>query len=753
MSRNRVLGSPYAQLVVTGPVTTDPEVDAYLVDAVPLTITLDPNAFNGDQVLIQDITNDAASNPITILASPGQTILNGYGVSFVLAVNGGGVQLTYNQEQRGWVPQGTGGSGGTTGATGVSGPPGPAGATGAGTTGATGIGTTGATGVPGTQGATGAGTSGATGVGTTGATGVSGSAGATGVGTTGATGVGTTGATGVPGTQGATGVGTTGATGVGTTGATGVGTTGATGVGTTGATGVGTTGATGVGTTGATGVGTTGATGVGTTGATGVGTTGATGVGTTGATGVGTTGATGVGTTGATGVGTTGATGVGTTGATGVGTTGATGVGTTGATGSQGATGAGTTGPSGASAFIIFRPGTPSSGPAVATWAEVQTAIANADGLITVAVDSSLATASVSTGTTNCQGGVTLVSYNVAFEPTSPPTPRDILVIPDTAVLERPRAIDQGLEVQCACVTTNAFTFNYSPGGYVDVFYLGRDTHLALQAGAAVPAIALPASGQLYLETAFNVTLDTSLAGTTALIDVDPASFAQLTWRAYEGLTLSGTNVVTSSSAATRIVFVHDSTIALPNFAGFGFLGVVVDTRISAAQYAVPTSGTLASAPSAANSQTGQIYYATDIPGLYVYNGSAYVPVASPSSSPTLSSTNAAPVTIAATADPGTIVTSVTITPQFTGILNVTGMAVAQSTDPGGDTGTLVISHGASPVAGDFDGAGVTVPGPAGSGSQLSDHRRVRNEFRRVSGGVPGWYACDHQPRHVQRQR
>ncbi len=57
MSRNRVLGAPYAQLVTTSAVTTDPEIDAYLIDAVPLTITLDPNAFSGDQVLIQDITN------------------------------------------------------------------------------------------------------------------------------------------------------------------------------------------------------------------------------------------------------------------------------------------------------------------------------------------------------------------------------------------------------------------------------------------------------------------------------------------------------------------------------------------------------------------------------------------------------------------------------------------------------------------------------------------------------------------------
>src|SRR5580658_4039865 len=106
MSRNRILGSPFVPLVITSNVTTDPEVDAYLVDAVPLTVTLDPNAFNGDQVLIQDITNAAAANPITVLASPGQTILNGFGSSFQIAIDGGGVQLTFSPD--GWVPQGTG---------------------------------------------------------------------------------------------------------------------------------------------------------------------------------------------------------------------------------------------------------------------------------------------------------------------------------------------------------------------------------------------------------------------------------------------------------------------------------------------------------------------------------------------------------------------------------------------------------------------------------------------------------------------
>jgi len=106
MSRNRILGSPYVSRVVTGDTTTDSKVDAYLVDAVPLTITLDPNAFNGDQVLIQDITNAAASNPITVLTSPGQTILNWFGSSLQIATDGGGVQLTFNHDEAGWAPQG-----------------------------------------------------------------------------------------------------------------------------------------------------------------------------------------------------------------------------------------------------------------------------------------------------------------------------------------------------------------------------------------------------------------------------------------------------------------------------------------------------------------------------------------------------------------------------------------------------------------------------------------------------------------------
>ena len=183
MGRNRALGSPYQTETVSEDFTTNHAVDAYMVDAVPLVVTLDPFAVNNDQVLVQDVTNSAATHPIVINTSADQTILNGYGSSISVATNGGSVLLTMTPD--GWAPQPSATGSGTTGATGTAGPPGATGATGAGTTGATGVGTTGATGVPGatgTTGTTGAGTTGATGVGTTGATGIQG---ATGVGATG----------------------------------------------------------------------------------------------------------------------------------------------------------------------------------------------------------------------------------------------------------------------------------------------------------------------------------------------------------------------------------------------------------------------------------------------------------------------------------------------------------------------------------------------------------------------------------------
>lgn len=70
MGRNRALGSPYQTETVTEDFTTNHSVDAYLVDAVPLVVTLDPYAVNFDQVVIQDVTNTAGTHPIPSTRAP-----------------------------------------------------------------------------------------------------------------------------------------------------------------------------------------------------------------------------------------------------------------------------------------------------------------------------------------------------------------------------------------------------------------------------------------------------------------------------------------------------------------------------------------------------------------------------------------------------------------------------------------------------------------------------------------------------------
>jgi len=109
VARNRALGSPYQTERVSADFTTDFGVDAYLVEAVPLIVTLDPYAVNHDQVVIQDVTLQAAARPIIINASEGQAI-NGYGTTLQIAVNGGSVQLTFRDGL--WIPALSSGSGG-----------------------------------------------------------------------------------------------------------------------------------------------------------------------------------------------------------------------------------------------------------------------------------------------------------------------------------------------------------------------------------------------------------------------------------------------------------------------------------------------------------------------------------------------------------------------------------------------------------------------------------------------------------------
>jgi len=158
MGRNRLLGAPYEQQIMTESFTAEAHIDRYIVltpgGGPNVTVTLDPNAFNGDQVTIVDGAGNAAAHNITIVASAGQT-LDG---PSVISSDFGELEITFSFGLGNvWLASASGGSGvgttGATGATGSTGATGASGATGAGTTGATGVGTTGATGVAGATGA------------------------------------------------------------------------------------------------------------------------------------------------------------------------------------------------------------------------------------------------------------------------------------------------------------------------------------------------------------------------------------------------------------------------------------------------------------------------------------------------------------------------------------------------------------------------------------------------------------------------
>jgi len=102
MTRNRTLGTPYELQVVTTDFQTEAHVDRYLVLTPHLgpaiTITLDPSAFNGDQVVIQDVSFNSSTFPITV---DGTVI----GDIDSLADDGGSLTLTFSSQLGGWVAQ------------------------------------------------------------------------------------------------------------------------------------------------------------------------------------------------------------------------------------------------------------------------------------------------------------------------------------------------------------------------------------------------------------------------------------------------------------------------------------------------------------------------------------------------------------------------------------------------------------------------------------------------------------------------
>jgi hypothetical protein len=106
MTRNRTIGAPYQNDLKTATFTTSLGVDRYLVQTPSggpaVVVTLDPNAVGGDQVVISDVGGNAATYPIVVNASSGQTII-GHGTTTSIADDDASIQFTYSHALDGWV--------------------------------------------------------------------------------------------------------------------------------------------------------------------------------------------------------------------------------------------------------------------------------------------------------------------------------------------------------------------------------------------------------------------------------------------------------------------------------------------------------------------------------------------------------------------------------------------------------------------------------------------------------------------------
>jgi hypothetical protein len=153
---------------------------------------------------------------------------------------------------------------------------------------------------------------------------------------------------------------------------------------------------------------------------------------------------------------------------------------------------------------IVFRPGGVAGGNVYTTWATAFAAALATNDTTTIYVDSSMAPATVPAGAWNGQGVLTLAAFNVGL---------DALAVDDGGTLEELQAIE-GLQVDCACVTTAALTIANGAS-----LYLSRYSKIVLQVGALVPALQVAAGVVVALELDSGA-LDNTNAPTVGVVNV-----------------------------------------------------------------------------------------------------------------------------------------------------------------------------------------------------------------------------------------
>jgi hypothetical protein len=264
--------------------------------------------------------------------------------------------------------------------------------------------------------------------------------------------------------------------------------------------------------------------------------------------------------------------------------------------------------PAGASGYVIFRPGTPSAGQAVATAAELTTAVAN--GAETLYVDSSLAAATLPAGFTlpYFAGGIIgLHGLSGGF------TNADVLTVDDTAQMTSPSYFET-IKIVMNCTTTPALTY---PAGLHLLRVLGSE--IVLGAGATVPAFTATSSGGLEVLTNFSII--EGVAG-TPLFSV--ASGGTLIGVAFTDSTFLSTAL--GGAAGSTLIFEYDASSS-PAGTGFTTAGTYIVFQTDSDQNLIYGEGTAfpATSPGGQVLRIGQPFFRTDTNTLFIWNGTTWV--------------------------------------------------------------------------------------------------------------------------------
>lgn len=259
-------------------------------------------------------------------------------------------------------------------------------------------------------------------------------------------------------------------------------------------------------------------------------------------------------------------------------------------------------------AAVIYRPGVPSAGNAVATWAEVDALIAANNGAINVYLDPQFGVPNVDM-VTNCFGATRFAPLVL-----SPSAGTNELVIDDGAQLQNPAIFAGNMNIHGAPTAVSSILMSLgSP------LFVREGCSFTQDAGAAVSLVSNtnPAFGQtVLLEGGVFVNneptlpmIDTVAAGLYILASL-------LTFQQPVPQTLVG------GGAGGTLVWLTDSTI-LQNQQTL-YLGTQVNQRTSLQGAIQPDTGNTASRPTY-SLQTGQMYFDTDLGQPIWYNGTNWV--------------------------------------------------------------------------------------------------------------------------------